>query len=318
MKRGLFLSCLMLSLLAPLAQANEPIVSHEPIPHVAPRSTYSKVRGNPRRAQPIKSIQEAIYVACTDEGVRNDVVFRLKTGLPRQYWDIYDRNLVPAFYGKIRAAYAHNLLNGTCKTCGESCSIQQSLADDVLRLAIPRGTVYAAVTEGYGKTRHNRVFAPKNRKTYYAMRVYLRGVTVKENETASGVYTLKANTFFDLIFECSNMALGELRLTRILQGKVEQPRVEYRERIREVVIQPGASYTPPQPSNTRSWSYNAGSVGVVPVQKINVRQSQKQSQEQEQAFKNLIDIINNNINVNQNENNIAIADANGGGGDGKH
>lgn len=309
--RGQLLFGVLLGLLAPPAQANEPI------PQVTPRSTYSRVRGNPRRSQPIKSIQEAIYVACTDEGVRNDVVFRLKTGLPRQYWDIYDRNLVPAFYGKIRAAYTHNLLNGTCKTCGESCNVQQVLEDDVLRIAIPRGTVYSAVTEGNGKTRHNRIFAPKNGKTYYAMRVYLRGVTVKQVDAASGVYTLKANTFYDLIFECGNMALGEVKLTRILQGKIEQPKIEYRERIvtREVMVQPGASYTPPQSSTTRSWSYNAGSVGAVPIQRIDVDNRTKVDIKNE--LENVVDVINNITNQNLNNNNIAISDANGGGG-GKH
>jgi hypothetical protein len=310
--RALLIAGLTLGLLAPQAQAGEQTVSHETVPQVTTRSTYSRVRGNPRRPQPIKSIQEAIYLACTDEGVRNDVVFRLKSGLPRQYWYIYDQGLAPAFYAKVRTAYAHHHLSGSCPIDGENCRVQQELENDVLRLAIPRGTVYSAVTEGNGKTRHNRVFAPKNGKTYYAMRVYTRGVKIKEQDG----YILKVDTFFDLIFECGNMALGEVRLAHIQQGKVEQPRIEYRDRIvtREVMVQPGASYTPPERSSTRAWQYNAGNVGVQPIQRIDVDNRTKV----ENVFKDLIKIINENININQNMNNIAVSNANGGEGGGKH
>jgi hypothetical protein len=337
------LSLLGGSLLGVPVWAQEEIRNRHMVKPIGPETGYTRVRGNPRHPATISSWAEA-KAYMLGEGFHNDVSVRLARAIPSGFAGTYKSVVLPALYGVIHEAEAHNYMTGNCSKCSGTCEAEGYLRKEFRRVQIEPGTLYLGVTEGLaGKVRFNRRFRAPGK--YYAYRVELSKLKLKEfyNSESGKRWALYGRTYFDLIALCRNVALGEVELWELVSTEFKPP-VETE--IKEVPMTPPEAkayaeaeakakaeanatggnvtinnfpaptvfgYNRPESPNFHDFNYVAGGITVQAVPRFNIHNVNKQwqSQQQQQQQQQWQQLWNEITNINQNLNNISIAVANG-------
>lgn len=306
-----------------------------------PVTGYTNVGGNPR-GKSVTGWSDALRYM-ESAGYRNDVQVRLIQGVPDSFRPLYKEKLVPELYRLIHLAVNNRYMSGGNPTP----DVARELREKVSRVQIELGTFYLAVTEGQGggaKARFNRSFRDATGE-YFAYRIKVE-VPIKRFGDAKGgkLTTVWARTFFDLIVQCRNTALGEVKVWEVRSIELHVPETFVPEAppvrppdvyataevkakaqaeaeatatggtavVNNYAPKPELSYHRPDQSTYESSTYRAGGLTLQAVPVVNATASARQFQQQQQhqwqdQFLSFWQSI-----VNQNMNNVSVGVAAGG------